>query len=140
LGIQQKWSGQSRSKNNKMTGTMQWENLRQFRCPYCGHDLQKGKDAIKCTRCHFSIEQERFKSIAENRRQNPTNQIKIKWQNLIEARCPICGNMLKPNEESKVFFQKCISYDCTFKISDSRIGEILNDPKHAANIFYQQTN
>jgi len=116
---------------------MNWENLRQFRCPYCGYDLQKGKEDVSCTNCFFRIEPERFKSIAENRRQNPTNQVKIKWQNLIEARCPICGDMLKPNDEGKMFFQKCINHECTFRISDSRIGEILNDQKHPANIFYK---
>jgi len=121
-----------------MTGTMNWENLRQFRCPYCGHALEKGPASIRCTHCHFRIEPERFKSIAENRRQNPTNNIKIKWQNLVSGLCPICGSMLRPNEEKKLRFQKCINYDCTFKISDNRFGEILNDPNHAANIFYQQ--
>jgi DNA-directed RNA polymerase subunit RPC12/RpoP len=122
-----------------MTGEMNWENLRQFRCPYCGHDLLKETDKIKCTHCHFRIEPERFKSISENRRQNPTTNIKIKWQNLINGLCPICASMLRPNEEGKLRFQKCINFDCTFKITDSRYGEILNDEMHPANIFYKQT-
>lgn len=116
---------------------MEWGNLRKFMCPHCGFSLRKEAQEITCSHCTFHIAEEKFKNIAKNRDQVAAT-VKIRWQNLIDARCPICSEMLTPNHEGNLNFQKCINYDCTFRITDSRLGEILNDKTHAANIFYKE--
>ena len=117
---------------------MKWENLREFKCPYCGSDLSR-KDDIRCTKCLFKITEERFKSIAENRLAGKIKGKGMKWQNLKIERCPACGDYLG-NQNGKLEILRCSNYECEFKIRVDRMNEILNDSEHVANRYSVASN
>lgn len=117
---------------------MKWENLGSFCCPHCGEKL-KMEDEVQCTRCTFRITIDRFKSIAAHRAHPERAVTKMKWQYLIDDRCPVCASNLMPNVEGRYAFMKCISSECTFRIREDKISEIKNDPAHPANVFYNKT-
>lgn len=116
---------------------MNWNNLHQFRCPYCDNDLQKRESEIGCTSCFFHIGHQKFADILESHKQKPTVKMIVKWQNLNYGLCPYCNNFLMPNPEGNQRFLKCINHECTFKMSEVRVGEILQDQTHPANTYFQ---
>lgn len=117
---------------------MKWENLQTFQCPHCDEPLQNGETAdaeITCTSCSFHLPRRRFESILEHRAR-PTSGpiIKFKWQVLHDQRCPMCQNMLKP-EERNALILKCLTSTCSFRIHENRLREIMADPEHPVNRF-----
>lgn len=77
---------------------MNWENLADFRCPYCGkalmRDLDKPGHWIKCTTCRFTIDRTKFTGIIRNQ-MTAGRRVQFKWQNLHEERCPVSGHRLR---------------------------------------------
>lgn len=114
---------------------MKWENLKTFTCPHCGKELTQGGEEIQCTQCRFKIEYERYKAILTHRSSPEATIVKMRWQNLKESKCPMCSNQLI-DAYGKYRVLKCISSECTFKIREDRMSEIINDQTHPANRFY----
>ncbi len=54
-----------------------------------------------------------------------------KWQNLIEKKCPICGELLT-EVKSRTILYEC---ECGFLISRRRYAEILMDDQHILRQF-----
>ncbi len=116
---------------------MNWENLKTFECPYCGHPLLNTVPDICCSHCDFIIARDRFKRILSNRT-NEKPAKPMRWQNLRDARCPLCSDLLVYVTEGKSLFEKCIVESCGFKISHFQVETILADPAHPANKFYKE--
>lgn len=113
---------------------MNWENLKTQSCPYCGYHLEDTGFEMACLHCTFHIEHGKYDSIRENRGSN--GDIKMKWQNIIEEKCPMCGERLREGEGRHEKL-RCTDASCTFKISNSMLRQILDDPTHPANRFYE---
>ena len=107
---------------------MNWENLKNQKCPYCESEVELDGEWIRCTYCRFTIHSER--AIAILSRSNPL------WQNLHDRKCPQCGDMLKDGN-GKYEIAQCISIECTFKMREDEIARILRDPEHPANRYKQ---
>lgn len=116
---------------------MNWENLKRMLCPYCDKALTKDIE-IRCSECLFHIDEKRFNSIVEHRgfprRDNIT---RMKWQNIKDDRCPVCSRDLYPSSDGRLNYLKCSNGDCTFRIKESYLQEIIADPTHPANRFYK---
>lgn len=116
---------------------MNWENLNDNRCPHCGAELKDNVLEFKCMKCTFIIDSDRKEQIQKHRAHPGGNTVKIKWQNLRDERCPICGGNLNygigPFE-----ILACMKDGCTFKIRYDRLAEILNDAEHSCNKFYDR--
>lgn len=117
---------------------MKWENLGTFNCPHCEAKL-KMEEEVQCTRCTFHITIERFKSIAAHRAHPGGQVIKMKWQYLINDRCPVCASNLMPEIAGKYSLMKCVESTCAFRIREDKMDEIKSDPDHPANVFYNRT-
>lgn len=120
--------------------TMDWSKLRTVDCPYCGAHLELGKDFLQCTSCLFTISEQRFVQIRAHRSGVNESKIKMKWQNILEDHCPVCGDMLTPDTKGQLDYMKCIDSACAFHISSARIKEIVEDKNHVAYRFYQMGN
>lgn len=118
---------------------MNWKNLSTFDCPHCSSKLVRGDGEIFCSECTFVISKARFHSISVHRSGNrrPDGIKPMKWQNLRKDVCPLCDNTLVYNMESGLDLMKCMTPDCTFKIRQDRLEDILNDENHLCNIFYR---
>lgn len=117
---------------------MNWEYLKDNKCPHCGENLRENILEFKCIKCTFVIDSDRKMAIQQHRG-NPRigNIVKIKWQNLKEEKCPICGDNL--NYGVGVFeVLVCLNTNCSFKIRHDRFVEILNDPTHPCNRFFER--
>lgn len=115
---------------------MNWSNLQKNACPYCNGVLRKPdtKGIVRCDHCNFRIEEPRMMSIRDNRRQNITSTIKMRWQNLKKDKCPLCGDDLTPNQGQYAVL-RCMKTECNFHIRVDRLTEILGDKEHPANRF-----
>ncbi len=58
----------------------------------------------------------------------------MKWQNLRDGRCPVCGNILKDGVGPYMILV-CTSSECTFRIREDNLLEILRNKNHAANLY-----
>lgn len=115
---------------------LKWEMLRTFQCPYDEEELIQDGDNVKCTVCRFKIDYEKYKSLLTHR-SSPEIAGKIRhyWQNLKDNRCILCGNFLREaGQQYKVL--KCMSPDCTFKISESTLESYTADKMHPMNRSY----
>jgi len=122
-----------------MTKTMLWENLKDYKCPFCSDRLFETEDALEyeCVSCYFHIDKHRFKSIAKHRAQPRSADRPYKrnyWQNLRNGRCPTCNNLLR-QAVGPYEIMECYAEDCTFKMREDRIQIILNDPNHSCNRY-----
>lgn len=116
---------------------MNWEYLKDNKCPHCGQALRENVLEFKCTRCTFTISPERKLSIEEHRAHPERSIVKLKWQNLRDERCPICSKAL--NYTTGIFeILACMDSGCSFKIRHDRFLEILNDETHPCNRFYER--
>lgn len=55
----------------------------------------------------------------------------IKWQNLIEGKCPRCGGKLERIKDKGVIYEcagKGEDHDCTFYIPERKVLSMLADP------------
>lgn len=116
---------------------LNWENLKSMLCPYCEKPLTKDLE-VRCTECRFHIEIDRFKSIVIHRAfPNRSGEVKIKWQNLHDGRCPVDGHELV-NAEGKFNVLRCQNVpECTFRIREDSLALMLKDPEHPANRFHK---
>ena len=121
---------------------MKWENLQTNQCPHCEEPLQRGEavaDGFTCTKCTFHITIRRFESIVEHRRRGTTDTIpKMKWQYLLQDRCPIDQQELSTARRGSFVLHRCTGPGCVFRITDKLLEEILLDPEHPANRFKNQ--
>lgn len=119
---------------------MNWRNLATRNCPHCGNklgDKPEEDGLIHCIQCRFSLSEEKLRSMTIHRSKDFVPKVKMKWQNLHECRCPVCGQFLKDgNGIYNVLV--CMSSTCDFRIREDRMEEILKDPGHVANLFYQK--
>lgn len=119
---------------------MNWENLKQNRCPYDYGTLEENPLDYKfyCTTCKFNIDASRKMSI-ETHRGNPElgPTLKVKWQNLKKEKCPLCSTDLSYGIGAYDILT-CLDANCTFKIRHDRFSEILADHTHPCNIFYEK--
>jgi hypothetical protein len=123
---------------------MNWENLQSKLCPHCESVLDFGEaigDDVICTSCTFHIARRRFDAIVEHRRKGYDAAVRMKWQYLLQGRCPIDQQMLRPIPGKHIHngAQMCSNADCPFKIKDSLLKEIMTDPEHPANRFAGKT-
>ena len=120
--------------------TMEWKNLKYFRCPHCGEKLVEdvGKEWIRCTSCTFVIASTRCKEITIHRSYPEKTIIKMRWQNIKDDHCPVCGSNLYQNMEGKFDILKCVQATCTFKIRTDKLEEILADEMHPANVYHNR--
>lgn len=116
---------------------MDWSKLRTVDCPYCGAHLKLCKDFLQCTSCIFTISEQRFLQIRAHRSGVNPSGLRMKWQNILEDHCPVCGDMLTPDLKGLQEFMRCIDADCAFHISCERIREIIDDKNHVAHRFYK---
>ena len=114
--------------------TMKWENLKNGLCPHCNGKLTKDLE-IRCTRCNFHIDTNKFNGIISHRGTENKDHVKIKWQNLHENKCPICSYEMFDNIKDDMDFHSCMNETCDFSIKDIRMMEILADKNHPANLF-----
>ena len=56
----------------------------------------------------------------------------MKWQNLINRKCPHCGGDLKPIKDKAVLYE-CV--ECDFVISQKKYFEVLTDENHVMRNF-----
>ena len=91
---------------------------------------------IRCSMCTFKIDEDRFHAIQAHRSHPERATVKIKWQNIRDDKCPMCGDSIRPTLLGHLALLRCVSSDCTFKIREERLNEILADPQHPANTFY----
>lgn len=119
---------------------MHWENLKDLRCPHCSEKLQKEMidDVVRCTVCTFSIEEKRFSAIKAHRSNPERATVKLKWQNIREDKCPMCGDSIRPTLLGHLAILRCSSSVCTFIIRESTLEEILANENHPVNTFYKQ--
>lgn len=113
---------------------MNWDNLKTQNCPYCGNHLVDTGPEMKCKHCKFHIDHVKCAAIVKSR--SGEGESKMKWQNIIEEKCPICGEMLREGEGHHEKL-RCTDGRCTFKISNAMLRQILDDPTHPANRFYE---
>lgn len=118
---------------------MNWEVLHEKKCPYCSNAVSGDNDLqeVRCTVCSFKISQERLLQILKHRRVGVTDTKKMFWQNLHNAKCPVCSNLLVPMA-GRYAVLGCLNSDCGFKIREDRMQQILADNTHAANKFNKQ--
>lgn len=118
---------------------MNWENLQTNSCPYayCGGELVLVEDEalVCCMQCKFYIPESKFNSIKAHRSQSGTPAVRLKWQNLHEKRCPICGALLRKAIGMHHMLECGDVKKCSFRIGEKRAQEIMDDPTHSANIF-----
>jgi len=105
---------------------LNWENLKRMLCPYCEEPLTE-EDEIKCTECFFHIEKRKFKDIASRNM--------FKWQNIHQDKCPVDGYDLVRAEGTYETLRCSNIVNCSFRIREDRLKQILEDPTHAANRF-----
>lgn len=119
---------------------MKWENLKNFTCPHCSEKLHHviEKAVIVCTACTFNIEEGRFEAIRAHRSNPERATIRLRWQNIREDRCPMCGERIRPTFIGQLALMRCSSAQCTFKIREDRLEQILTDEHHPANTFYKK--
>lgn len=119
--------------------TLNWQNLKEKKCPFCSHELDKADEdgLIHCVQCSFSISEAKFRSVLMHRGLGVKPAIRMKWQHLHEGRCPACAEFLKENDGVYAVLA-CSSPECDFKIREDRLKEILADPNHVANLFYKK--
>lgn len=116
---------------------MNWENLKTNHCPHCGQPLIEAGQIFSCTFCTFKIDIGRKMSIETHRAHPEKAGVKIKWQNLKKERCPICESDL--DYGTGVYeVLACLNPNCTFKIRHDRFVEIMADPSHPCNQFYER--
>lgn len=111
-------------------------------CPYCGWSLVDSEPEIVCSHCAFVIEYARFRGIIEQGSgvtSRGVGERQLKWQNLHDGWCPECGDFLYVDSTGRQEYQKCIRSECTFRISSSRVEEILEDKTHPANRFLKES-
>lgn len=119
---------------------MIWERLHEMKCPHCDGDLfdhGEGSDRYGCRHCTFFITKDRFEVITKHRRPNPGEVKKMKWQNLNEMKCPLCGEILAQEARATVVY-RCTDGACAFGISEEKITMILADKNHPANRFFKK--
>lgn len=115
---------------------LKWINLKSFKCPYCDAGLQRHDDGdLSCTQCFFVIDNERYQSMIENRRQVENTKIQhLRWQNILEERCPACGDLL--NEPQGIYaILNCLNIHCNFHIREDSLKAILADKSHIAYTY-----
>ena len=117
---------------------MQWDKLQHNMCPYCLAKMEFDRDlqVINCTACRFNISPARFKLIVENR-SNIRNKITLKWQNLIDDRCPQCGEDLIDGvmKQDMRMLVCSTTPSCTFRLGRDKYDMIMNDPLHPAHQY-----
>ena len=118
---------------------MNWENLKQNKCPHCSELLEESLIDFKfnCTSCLFTIDISRKLSIEAHRAHPEKAGVKLRWQNLRDERCPICTSHLNYGTGTYDILT-CINPDCTFKIRHDRFVEIMADASHPCNQFYER--
>lgn len=114
---------------------MKWENLIKQVCPYCENSLVDREGEMRCVACIFHIEYVRYHAISKHRTTVNEHTPKMKWQNVVDSLCPICGLKLR-DIEGKQGMMRCVDAHCTFKISNDMLHAILQDPNHPANRYY----
>lgn len=116
---------------------MDWQNLRDNKCPHCANELGKTPTEYLCTHCSFHISVDRFKMIVEHRR-DPAGVVlpKFKWQNLRDGRCPADAAILEEFIAATPTY-KCSKPTCGFRIREEKMQEIFADANHPANKLYQ---
>lgn len=63
---------------------------------------------------------------------------KPNWNGLNESKCPLCDSLLFDLSEKGLV--KCTNHDCTFKIRETRLNEILMSQQGFRKAFYQPNN
>lgn len=120
---------------------MNWENAKENNCPHCAELLIFEEEIIECTGCKFKIEPERLKLILTHRakyKQRPLHYPQMKWQNLIDHKCPICASFLRDrNTGIENQLLECLG-GCGFKIRSVSLDAIIQNPNHLANIFREK--
>ena len=116
---------------------MNWPELATNQCPYCNGNLVEVEQEFVCLDCNFKIDTHRKISI-ETHRAHPENACrKLKWQNLVVEKCPVCSSDLcygiGPYE-----ILACLNGECSFKIRYDKLQEILDDPTHPCRQFYER--
>lgn len=125
---------------------MNWNNLKDFNCPYpyCEEKLKNGmRDGVACvdcTECHFSMSYEKYKGILQHRSNERGEIIKVKWQNLRDGLCPVCGKYLIDDSKGTYSIITCIDSDCSFHIREDSLHTILGDADHPANRCFRSNN
>ena len=99
---------------------MQWDNLKENKCPYCKNDLQDIGTQMACVECLFKIDKERFLKYK--------NYKKLNWPNLKEGKCPDCGNYLR-EKEGHYQIMRCSTPECSFSIKEDKMNDIINKPE-----------
>ena len=117
---------------------MNWDNLKLNLCPHCGDKIEEHGEQFNCIVCAFKIDSGRKLEI-EIHRAHPENRPTKKrhWQNLRDERCPICGGNLNYGAEPYEILS-CLKAECSFKIRHDRFLEILADPNHSCNKFFER--
>lgn len=116
---------------------MEWKNLATFSCPHCAAPLTDRGEEIRCTRCRFVIERDRYENIKRHRTgPKPANFVPYKWQNVIDDCCPLCGSDLGPPQAGEI--RACQRKGCRFRISIERLLKIKGDPRHPAHRFHHE--
>lgn len=116
---------------------MIWEKLLTMQCPYekCGKGLAQRDGEIQCTECYFHMDHSKYKGIVHHRLMPTTEHTRLKWQNVIDHKCPICGDNIQSNEKSMGRFV-CVGRGCHFSISEKKLVGIINDTDHVAYKFH----
>lgn len=131
---------EANNQTKKMKFEMKWTNLKNFECPfpYCEATLINTLPEISCSRCSFKIDPNRFKGILSHRGGDSKTSKRFRWQNIVDGRCPECGQYLRKSTDGRQDFQKCINSECSFIIRENSLNQILADPTHPANKFYNR--
>lgn len=114
---------------------MNWENLKEFKCPYCEQPLAQEDKTISCTTCIFSMSVEKYRDVMMHRGGTRTSTVRNNWQNLHDDKCIQCNSPLV-NAKGSFEALKCSNGQCTFRIKGETIAKILTDPEHSANRFH----
>lgn len=57
-----------------------------------------------------------------------------KWQNLLQKRCPVCGQGLEPCRDKTILYE-CLATGCEFIITRRKYADILMDKNHIMRRF-----